>query len=98
MQYAMRQIKVGDMASKVAISPFGVIVHSEVLVEGSVGKTYREGFAPTNEENVDFHIWYPASSGGQQLRRRIAWHTCRARCATYRQAVSDDPDFTRSEW
>ncbi len=35
--------------------------------EGNVGIEYDSAFAPKRDENIDFHIWYPANSGGRSV-------------------------------
>lgn len=35
--------------------------------EGNVGIEYDSAFAPKRNKNIDFHIWYPANSGGRSV-------------------------------
>ena len=35
--------------------------------DGNVGIQYSAGFAPARNEDVDFHIWYPATAGGRRV-------------------------------
>lgn len=35
--------------------------------EGSAGITYGAAYAPARDRDVDFHIWYPATSGGKAI-------------------------------
>jgi predicted dienelactone hydrolase len=36
--------------------------------DGNAGITYGEAFAPARQRDVDFHIWYPATPGGRQVK------------------------------
>lgn len=35
--------------------------------DGHAGITYGSAYAPIREQNVDFHIWYPANPGGRAV-------------------------------
>ena len=51
----------------IGLSIWGIKYLTAPAYDGDVGIRYSEAFAPARKINIDFHIWYPANSGGRKV-------------------------------
>jgi len=51
----------------IGLGVYGVTSVTKSAYIGSVGITYGKAYAPVRDQNLDFHIWYPATDGGRAI-------------------------------
>ncbi len=59
--------KTAALAAIIGGGAWGIKYASAPAYDGNVGIQFSAGFAPARNEDVDFHIWYPANSGGRRV-------------------------------
>jgi predicted dienelactone hydrolase len=59
--------KAALFTSAIGLLSWGAYVLTRPAYDGTAGITYGTAYAPVRQQNVDFHIWYPALPGGRQV-------------------------------
>lgn len=60
-------VKAISLVGLVGGAVWGVRYATAPAYDGTVGITYGSAYAPARDEDVDFHIWYPAAPGGRDV-------------------------------
>jgi len=59
--------KIAAATTFIGLGAWGIKYATAPAYDGSAGITYSKAFAPARDEDVDFHIWYPATPGGRRV-------------------------------
>ncbi len=59
--------KTAALAAFIGGGAWGIKYATAPAYDGNTGIQYSTAFAPARNEDVDFHIWYPANAGGRRV-------------------------------
>lgn len=60
-------LKSATLVAALALGSWGTYVLTRPAYDGHAGIAYGSAFAPARNDDITFHIWYPASPGGRAV-------------------------------